>query len=663
MPITRPLGPLNQLLAQLPATWDSIDALVTAGVSFISSDYASLDAAITAIGSTPGALFIRSANFPSGATCTVPSTLVIEWGDAGTLLLTTGHTVTINSDTSRYPLRKLFFNALASQGTMSFVGNRSADFWLEWWGGAADDSTDNSGALQAIFDMANSGNRSVQIRCLQGTYRFAGALQDTSFSNSQIVLPKRALTSDPVAIRILGVDLPHPFPHPSGGTIFESTLSSGTGSFMSVKSNWGSGASAQGDVVRQHISAISFEAENITFRMVANPTNSCLNFSFVPNVRLTNVLIDVDGLSLSAGNLIITEPTTSTSYGLITPVDFAPNACILDHVLIIGYYTAARFGELVYSTFMECAAVKVGIELRGMSHACHLDKLLIVNCATLIKTAGKDPVFSTGNDNCLMSIDQFDYENGGTPAWTTTTYHLDDANNYLTGDINWSSTLWDFTKNGGANVKAHPLHKPWHLHRPFANITGSDLDASNHAVHEIYRGSATSDSSKAAWLSLVSKQSGTAHLIGVVVFSNDQIANGSDKRLVEFTVATDGAINSGKLVLDMMNGGTLAAKAVWDKTGNYSIVGILGSSEGGTLSITSNTIAPTSMCHPVGAGLIKTITPPSAISTGTFTVKLLPTAAFTYDNTGNILGSGTAVVDRPMDATWIPSLSKWMMSY
>jgi hypothetical protein len=81
-----------------------------------------------------------------------------------------------------------------------------------------------------------------------------------------------------------------------------------------------------------------------------------------------------------------------------------------------------------------------------------------------------------------------------------------------------------------------------------------------------------------------------------------------------------------------------------------------------TPAIASNTITPTSGICEVGAGLIKTIALPYAGFIGTIT--LLPTAAFTYDNTGNILvasGSGTAVANRPMLATY--NGTAWLMSY
>jgi hypothetical protein len=92
-----------------------------------------------------------------------------------------------------------------------------------------------------------------------------------------------------------------------------------------------------------------------------------------------------------------------------------------------------------------------------------------------------------------------------------------------------------------------------------------------------------------------------------------------------------------------------------------SCVGLVSQNSGVALTVSSNTIAPTSSIHEVGAGLIKTVTVPSGFTSGS--IDLVPTAAFTYDATGNILGSGTAVVGRTMRATYNSVSSKWSMSY
>lgn len=101
--------------------------------------------------------------------------------------------------------------------------------------------------------------------------------------------------------------------------------------------------------------------------------------------------------------------------------------------------------------------------------------------------------------------------------------------------------------------------------------------------------------------------------------------------------------------------------ATWVEKVVFTTGGALVQIEGAVLSVSSNTIAPTSPIHHVGAGLIKTITVPSGFTSGT--IYLIPDSAFTYDATANIVGTGTAVVGRMMSATYSSSSSKWYMSY
>ena len=89
----------------------------------------------------------------------------------------------------------------------------------------------------------------------------------------------------------------------------------------------------------------------------------------------------------------------------------------------------------------------------------------------------------------------------------------------------------------------------------------------------------------------------------------------------------------------------------------------VSSSASSVLTVSGNVITPTGSVHHVGAGLIKTITVPAFV-TGPWVLHLVPDAAFTYDNTGNIVvpaGGGTATVNRAMTLVW--DGSKFTPSY
>jgi hypothetical protein len=78
------------------------------------------------------------------------------------------------------------------------------------------------------------------------------------------------------------------------------------------------------------------------------------------------------------------------------------------------------------------------------------------------------------------------------------------------------------------------------------------------------------------------------------------------------------------------------------------------------LVVTANTIAPTLSVHHVGAGLIKTITPPANFAG---CMKFIADAAFTTDTTGNIASSAlTAVVNQVYDVCYDASVAKWFFS-
>lgn len=157
-------------------------AMTTPTTEYSSVDYASLNAAVVAIGSTPAVLAIKSANFPTGASCTVPSTLTLKFEGASSILFTTGHTVIFRSDTHTWPIRKIFYNATAGQGTVSFSGNTLIkEAYPQWWGAVGDGSTNNYSTYLAAG--IASITASVPLKVVAGTYKindllvYSGALK------------------------------------------------------------------------------------------------------------------------------------------------------------------------------------------------------------------------------------------------------------------------------------------------------------------------------------------------------------------------------------------------------------------------------------------------------------------------------------------------------
>lgn len=636
---------------------------------------------LTAIGSN-----VVTINLPKSSICrlntfTFPSTATVNFNSGGALYANNSQLITIpkfNANTIT-PI-KIFYNGLPSQGTFSLGSNK---IYPEWLGAKGDGSTDDTLPIQAAINII-SANGGGTIQFGLKTYIIGGAFQDASFSNSQLVLPKVDPLSPQVSIEFLGtVPPPTAVPVNDKVTRIQGTLSSGIGALIGVKSNnSGFPANTESDIAHTAVSWIRFHAKDINFRLPANPTYTAVDCRFIPDLLLENIRVDVAGITFSGSppSLHVDEPTTATSYGINLPLNYMPDSVILNNVEVLGYYNGLRWGELVDAKNVIIGVTKVAIDVRGSQHGSVAQKILFVSNVKLIVAGGVDPIYSGvigANPDNQLTFQQIDWEDGGNPAWTTSVNHIDDPNNYLTGDITWHNGIGGvgMIKSGGANLKFHMVNKPWNVYFPHSHplldsSSNDTLDTLDSATMEIYRGLSTSDSNKLAWLLLTSNQTGTANKgVGVILFNNDAVADApsTSKIIGQIEAVTDGAINSGRINLYTTSAGVSTNWAYWDHYGNFFNKKIIVSNEGTALTISSNTIAPTNRFHTVGAGLIKTITLPSGPgATVVHEIILVPTAAFTYDNTGNILvaaGGGTAVINKPMAATWIPSLNKWVMSY
>lgn len=283
--------------------------------------------------------------------------------------------------------------------------------------------TDDSSGLQACLNAIQSSaiSSTIYFPASSGSYIIANALQDTVNSNSQIVLPKIANTLNVVVVRLLGASPASTIGIEPKGSIIESTLSNGTGGSIIGVANENSSFIVSG----YKVSGISFHVENLTIRAPANPTMSGLNLSFVPNGVLRNVKIDTKSTGLAFPN-VIAEPTTSSSYGLITPINNVPSNFILDNVQITGFYNGIKWGELVDAKTLTINFAKVGIEVNEAFHASKFDRILMTECKTYIKSIGGR---NTINGD-LISI-----EHDNAPTWAGSPWiDIDDSNHFLRGE-------------------------------------------------------------------------------------------------------------------------------------------------------------------------------------------------------------------------------------
>lgn len=194
---------------------DTTSGGVLAG-ELLDTDHPTLAAAVTAIGATVGTLKVSTPSFPNGATTTVPSTLTLEFVGNGSLALTTGHTVTIQSDISNWPIKKIFFNATAGQGEILFTSNRRVgNIYPQWWGAIGDDSTDCTAAFTAMLHVAEHNGSLTGARFVlpDGVYRVTGLTYRGDFAHSFIMEGKASNAGlGGAIIKYTGS---------SGGTIFQ----------------------------------------------------------------------------------------------------------------------------------------------------------------------------------------------------------------------------------------------------------------------------------------------------------------------------------------------------------------------------------------------------------------------------------------------------------
>ena len=129
--------------------------------------YASLSAAVTAIGSSQATLWITSSTTVSSS-FTVPSNITVIFMGTGIISVNSGQTLTLNTGSPGWPLRQVFTGA----GSVRFGGG-IAESCPEWFGAAMDGTTDDQAALQKAID-AFTGSGSGVFRA--ATVKITGGL-------------------------------------------------------------------------------------------------------------------------------------------------------------------------------------------------------------------------------------------------------------------------------------------------------------------------------------------------------------------------------------------------------------------------------------------------------------------------------------------------------
>lgn len=151
---------------------------IKAGVGYLNvRDFASLAAAIDAIGSTKATLLIPS-TVSLTSSKTVPSNITLLFVDEGQISTAIGQTLTLNTGNAGWPLRQIF----TGSGTVRLGANIEVAY-ARWFGSAENNTADDTAAIQRALDsFSDAGATSFRagvVRIL-GVARITGTLEITN---------------------------------------------------------------------------------------------------------------------------------------------------------------------------------------------------------------------------------------------------------------------------------------------------------------------------------------------------------------------------------------------------------------------------------------------------------------------------------------------------
>ena len=317
---------------------------------------------------------------------------------------------------------------------------------------AGNGSTDDTAALQSLINFViTAGGGTLYFPA--GTYLIGGALTDTGLSNCQVKIPYVALNASQVTINFVGASRPPMQYDPGNGcvppvagySIIKSTLTGAAGGAMlNAKS---SGTFNQTNV--------QCNFKNLVFANPANPTFTCLDLTNTQAGEISGVLIHAGTVSIN----LITQPTTSTSFGLkVPPVNQSPCQRNTD-ISVFGFYVGMQSGELSVSTGIRFWGCIHAIEMPFAYHPQMILDIGVYGCPYGMYFTGTAAAPDGVGKNYFRVL-MWDNEHETAAAWQTNVADVYDPNNVGYGDITWLSIAGGvgvdhiFIKNGGTNITA-----------------------------------------------------------------------------------------------------------------------------------------------------------------------------------------------------------------
>lgn len=157
-----------------------------------SNDTAAISAVLATIGSDVASLILPASPVAVTNSVTIPGNVTLNFNYGGGLSVNTGQTLNVRGPLVA-PTSKIFYNATASQGTISFASNYycSSVFYPQWWGAIADrvgtNGTNNRAAIQAAIVACETSPG-------LGTVMFTGQFLAGTTTGTEIILVRKGIT-------------------------------------------------------------------------------------------------------------------------------------------------------------------------------------------------------------------------------------------------------------------------------------------------------------------------------------------------------------------------------------------------------------------------------------------------------------------------------------
>lgn len=499
--------------------------------------------------------------------------------------------------------------------------------------------TDDTTAIRnAVAAISNLSNPQATVYFPAGTYIVNGNYDQTN--SSQIAAPTITLDSTTLKthtkIRFEG-------PIYTKSTNFQ-RLATGGAIIYSTKNGSANTSIISGKATggTANLTDVTFEIENMGFRTVQNPTNSAVNLAWMNSARLYNVYIEAGMILISDS----TQPTVSTSYGLITPFTQNNNVVRVNDVRVQGFYTGILVGEHADLNGVAVFYANNGIDFSASVHGAHIGNIAIERSINNIAC----------NAVASFVIDYADMENAGSSSssWYQNQYDYYDPSSNCTGSINYfiqgteggSAT---FTYSGGKKVSIYSNHigrMDWKLQSTsniFNIIQGGNDSSTGGAFIGLIQddNTAVASGSRLGGISWVGSYDTSgdpaARNFGASIFAyaNQTFTSSAGGTYLRFDTAPDGSTTRAEKMRILANGGILVTPPA------------------------SQTISAGNTVTDNGCGTIKQITSAGAVTTDTTNTFTAPASTnagccmmvanvgannITLDNNANFVSAGAADV-------------------